>query len=57
MADGDGMGDGDEKRAEAVPNEIPNKCKYCYRIDHEGDGKWQSSVLNSITKNIRDNYR
>jgi len=40
MADGDGNGDGDdEKRVEAVPNEIPNECKYGYRIGPEGDGK------------------
>jgi len=38
MADGDGDGD-DEHRAEVVPNEILNECKYGYRIVPEGDGK------------------
>jgi len=30
---------------------------YGYRICPEGDGKWQPSVQNSITKDSRDNYQ
>ena len=37
MANGDGDG-ADEQRADAVPNEILNECKYDYRIGPEGDG-------------------
>ena len=58
MADGDGNGDGDdEKRVEAVPNEIPNECKYGYRIGPEGDGKWQPRVPNGMVNNSRGNYQ